>query len=190
MLEFDEDQHIYTFNGVVKPSVTQLLGKLHDFSLVPADVLAAACTRGTYVHCLCQFHDEGDLDGSSVGEYQGYLDAWVKFCADFKAEWIGIEVQGYSTRYGFAGTYDRLGKLNGSMFVLDIKTSQASHPVWGLQLSAYRQICSEENPALGLARRATVQLRADGTYKFIEWTDPQDWPAFLALLTLINWSTK
>lgn len=190
MLEFDEVQHVYTFNGVVKPSVTQLLNKLHDFGMVPRDVLDAACARGTFVHLLCQFHDEGDLDDGSVGEYQGYLDAWKKFCADYKAEWEGIEVQGYSERFGFAGTMDRRGTLNGIRHIVDIKTSAAPHRVWGMQTAAYRQISAEENPEWTLARRATVQLRQDGTYKFLQWDDPQDGPAFLSLLTLINWSNK
>lgn len=191
MLEFDEVQHLYTFNGVVKPSVTTLLSRLHSFGMVPADVLAAACTRGTYVHALCEFYDQQDLDDSSVGEYRGYLDAWGKFCADHKAEWTGVEVQGYSERYGYAGTLDRCGTLNGAPWVIDLKTSQSSHPVWNMQLAAYRQLLAETvDSKWALARLGTVQLRPDGTYKLIEWTDPDAWPAFLSLITLTNWSNK
>jgi hypothetical protein len=64
----------------------------------------------------------------------------------------------------------------------------APHPVWGLQTSAYRQLLAESDPAWLLARRATVQLKPDGTYKFIEWGNPQDWTTFLSLINLINWS--
>jgi hypothetical protein len=191
MLTFEENTHTYRHGDKVVPSVTQLLGRLHSFGMVPADVLAAACARGTFVHTLCQFHDEGDLDGSSVGEYQGYLDAWVNFCDAYKAEWFGVELQGYSERYGYAGTMDRYGVLNGSPFVIDIKTSLSSHPVWNMQLTAYRQLLAETVDAKwALARLGTVQLRPDGTYKLIEWSDPDAWPAFLALISLINWSTK
>jgi len=190
MLEFDEDLHQYKFNGVVKPSVTNCLSHLHSFGLVRKDVLEAACQRGSYVHTLTEYHDQNDLDSESIGIYAGYLDAWIQFCADHKAVWQGIEVRGYSERYGYAGTYDRAGTLNGSPFVVDIKTSQASHPVWGLQLSAYRQLCAEKDPEWMLSRRATVQLRPDGTYKFLEWTDPADWTTFLSLINLINWSQK
>lgn len=190
MLTFDEEQHVYSWNGVEKPSVTQCLNKLHDFNMVPAEVLNAACRRGSYVHTLCEFHDQNDLDSSSIGIYAGYLDAWIAFCADHKAVWQGIEVRGYSERYGFAGTWDRHGTLNGSPFVVDIKTSQSSHPVWGMQTSAYRQLIAETDPSWMLARRATVQLRPDGTYKFIEWSWNADWPAFLALINLINWSKQ
>lgn len=191
MLTFDSESHTYRHGDKVVPSVTQLLGRLHSFGMVPADVLAAACTRGTYVHALCEFYDQQDLDDSSVGIYRGYLDAWGKFCADHKAEWTGVEVQGYSKRYGYAGTLDRCGTLNGAPWVIDLKTSQSSHPVWNMQLAAYRQLLAETVDAKwALARLGTVQLRPDGTYKLIEWTDPDAWPAFLSLITLTNWSNK
>ncbi len=190
MLTFEDEAHEYKWDGVVKPSVTQVLNHLHSFGMVRKDVLEAACARGSYVHSLCEFHDQNDLDSGSIGIYAGYLDAWIQFCADHKAVWSGIEVRGYSERYGYAGTYDRAGTLNGARFVVDVKTSQASHPVWGLQLAAYRQLCAEQDSSWMLARRATVQLRPDGTYKFIEWNSPDDWPTFLALITLINWNQK
>jgi hypothetical protein len=190
MLTFDEELHEYRWDGIVKPSVTQCLSRLHDFGMVAKDVMEAACVRGSYVHSLCEYHDQNDLDPSSVGIYQGYLDAWIRFCADYKANWAGIEVRGYSERYGFAGTWDRHGLLNGMPWVVDVKTSVASHPVWGLQTAAYRQLLAERDPYWLLARRATVQLKPDGTYKVIEWNSPDDLPVFLALISLINWSNK
>lgn len=190
MLTFDEQQHRYKWNGAVKPSVTQVLSKLHDFNMVPKEVLEAACLRGTYVHTLCEYHDQNDLDDSSVGIYRGYLDAWLKFTSDHSAKWSGIEMRGYSERFGYAGTLDRCGTLRGAPFVADIKTSAAPHRVWNMQLAAYRQLLAEQDPSWLLARLATVQLRSDGTYKFIEWSDPDAWPAFVALITLSNWSSK
>ena len=190
MLTFDDETHTYRHGDKVVPSVTQCLGRLHDFGMIRKDILEAACQRGSFVHTLCEYLDESDLDESSVGIYQGYLDAWIKFSADHKAKWDGIEVRGYSERFGYAGTHDRHGTLNGVKFVIDIKTSAASHPVWALQLAAYRNLLSEKDPSWLLARMGTVQLRPDGTYKFIEWSDPDAWPAFMSLITLINWSKK
>ena len=190
MLTFNDDLHEYRWDGVVKPSVTQVLGKLHDFGMVPRDVLAAACERGTYVHALCEYHDQNDLDDSSVGIYLGYLNAWIKFCADHQAVWCGIEAQEYSQRFGFAGTMDRRGTLRGVPHIVDIKTSLAPHKVWGMQTAAYRQLSAENDSQWLMARRATVQLRTDGTYKLLNWDDPQDWPAFMALITLTNWSSS
>lgn len=191
-LTFDEPSHTYHYEGRVVPSVTQVLGKLHDFSMVPKDVLAAACERGTIVHKLCEYHDQGDLDPESIGDYWPYLDAWIAFRQDYGAEWEAIEERHYSDRYGYAGTLDRRGTLRklGGRWIVDAKTGASLHRVCGMQLAAYRQQVAEKHPAWLLARRATVQLRPDGTYLFREWTDPDDWSAFLSLIHLTNWSTK
>lgn len=190
ILTFDDDTHTYRVGGVARPSVTQVLQSLHSFGMVSEDVLRAAQERGTAVHTLCEYHDQNDLDPASVGDYGGYLDGWIAFCADRRAVWTGIECRGYSTRYGFAGTMDRRGTLGGVPFIVDIKTSAQPHRVWGMQTAAYRQISAEEDPRWTTARRGTVQLRNDGTYNFLPWDDPDDWPAFLSLINLTNWMKK
>lgn len=191
MLTFDDASHTYRYNGEVRPSVTQCLSKLHDFGMVPPDVLEAAQERGTFVHKLCEYHDLQDLDSGSIGDYWPYLDAWIAFCADHGAVWEGIEYQAYSERFGFAGTMDRYGRLKSVPFVVDIKTSAQPHKVWGMQTAAYRQLLAErKHPTWALARRGTVQLAKTGKYKFLPWDDPQDWPAFQALITLTNWSMQ
>ena len=188
VLHFDEASHTYMLGGIVRPSVTQVLGKLSDFGMVPKDVLEAAQQRGTYVHKLCEYHDLCDLDPASIGDYQGYLDAWIRFCADHKARWDKIEHRMYSTRYGFAGTPDRRGYLGLIPYAsVDIKTGATLHRVCGMQAAAYRQLAAEEDPRWMTARRATVQLAANGTYKFLAWDSPSDWPAFLSLINLTNW---
>jgi hypothetical protein len=191
VLTFDAASHTYRADGVVRPSVTQVLQKLHDFSMVPEAVLIAAQERGTAVHKLCEFHDQSDLDPASIGDYWPYLDAWINFCADHKAEWTHIEHMGYSERYGYAGQWDRYGRLKGVPAIVDIKTAKEPHRVWGMQTAAYRQLAVEQHlPGCLVARRFTAQLRDDGTYKLLPWDDPDDWPAFLSLINLINWSTK
>lgn len=192
ILTFDEESHTYRVGGVVRPSVTQVLDRLHTFGMVPAEVLQAAQERGTTVHLLTQYHDENDLDWESIDpQFAGYLEGWRKFCADRKAKWCGVEVRGYSQRFGYAGTMDRLGYLGAVPFVVDIKTSAQPHRVWGMQTAAYRQLAAERfDPKWITARRGTVQLRADGTYSFLAWDDPDDWPAFVSLINLTNWINK
>lgn len=195
-LTFDEPSHTYRFDGRVVPSVTQLLDKLHDFSGVPLEILEAAKSRGTYVHQMCEMFDRDELDIPRVPEqYLGYLNAWESFTVEYGPRWDGIEERGYSRAFGFAGTMDRHGALPLKFsplvrWIVDIKTSADDHPVWGMQTAAYRQIKAEQDLQYALARRATVQLRADGRFKFITWDEPEDWPAFQALITLSNWSHK
>lgn len=197
ILTFDEASHAYRVGGVVRPSTTQVLSRLHDFGMVSAEVLKAAQERGTAVHLLTQYHDEGDLDPDSVDpDFAGYLEGWVKFCRDRNAKWKHVEWRGYSKRYGYAGTMDRVGWLQAPMtrglmpWVIDVKTGAQAHRVWGMQTAAYRQLIGEHDPAWITARRGTVQLRADGTYNFLAWDDPDDWPAFVSLINLTNWINK
>jgi hypothetical protein len=191
ILTFDEPTHTYRVGERVVPSVTQVLDRLHTFGMVSAEVLEAAKERGTNVHKLTQYHDEGDLDPATVGEYQGYYNGWLRFLADQQPKWVGIEERGYSSRFGFAGTWDRRGAIRiAPRAVIDVKTSLQAHRVWGMQTAAYRQIATELDPYWLTARRFTVQLRPDGTYRLIPWDDPDDWSAFLALIHLTNWSNK
>lgn len=197
-LTFDELTHTYRYSGKVVRSVTQHLQALHSFAGVPADVLAAACERGTYVHKMCELYDLDALDEEANaqvegGRYVGYLTAWKRFLEAYAPNWAGIENQEYSALYEYAGTMDRHGafeRIAPGEWVVDIKTSLQPHRVWGLQTAAYRQLLAEKDPGHALARRATVQLAASGAFKFIPWNDPSDWPTFQALLTLNNWSPK
>lgn len=193
-LTFEPEGHVYRFNGEVVPSVTQLLEPLHSFAGVPDDVLQAAQQRGTDAHLLCQYHDEGDLNPSSVAEcYAGYLDAWTSFCREYGARWELIEQRLYSRRFRYAGTVDRVGTLERfprTRWVLDIKTSAQKHRVWGLQTAAYRNQLIEHDAQHALDRRATVQINANGTYAFHTWDDPADWHAFQALTTLYHWGNQ
>lgn len=177
-------------------SVTGCLQHLHSFAMVPFDVLEEARVRGTYVHDMTVAFDNDDLRVDAVQPiYLPYLAAWQSFLRDYRPIWSAIEQMGYSEAFDFAGTEDRRGTLEGpgccgDIFGLDIKTAKQSHRVWGLQLAAYRQLAIEKSPRAATHRRATVQLWPDGTYKFTEWREPSDWPAFASLLTLINWSSQ
>lgn len=184
-LTFDPAKHEYKASGNRVPSVTQLLGKLHSFAGIPEDILKAACERGTAVHLACEFMDQGDLDESTIDpKIVGYVDAWRRFTDDKKPQWTEIEKLGYHP-FGYAGAWDRGGLIDGEDCTIDIKTALQSHPVWDLQLAAYNML--RQKPS---AKRMTVQLRKDGTYKVIVWNDPNAWPTFLSLLTLHNFAMR
>lgn len=186
MLTFDQASHTYFWNGKPVPGVTSILQALHSFDGVPAGVLEAAQDRGTAVHLCCEYLDKGILDEESIDPaITGYVDAWRLFTAEMRPVWSHIEAQVYHQVMRYAGTVDRVGQLQGREFVLDIKTSIASHPVWGLQTAAYGHALGKQDAA-----RATVQLRADGTYRLIEWKDTADWPTFVSLITINNFLQK
>lgn len=181
-LTFDPIKHEYKASGHRVPSVTQLLGKLHSFAGIPEEILKAACERGTAVHQACEYWDQCDLDeGTLDPRTVPYLDAWKRFTDDMRPKWIEIEKVGYHP-LGFAGAWDRGGLIDCEDWTIDIKTALQPHPVWSIQLAAYNALRQKMS-----AKRATVQLRKDGTYKFIVWDDSNAWPTFCSLLTLHNW---
>lgn len=193
-LSFDAASHTYRFGGVIVPGVTSLLDSLHSFAGVDWDVLEAAKHRGSDVHAACHYYDEDDLDADELKVAQpnvwAYLGGWQKFLRDCQPNWSSIEVPVFHRTLRFAGTPDRIGELTykGKRVpgaVIDLKTSAASHPCWGIQTSAYANAAGRPT-----ARRFSVQLRPDGTYRMLEWESPDDWPAFVSLLTLRTWRER
>jgi hypothetical protein len=193
MLTFDEPTHTYRWKGAVVPSVTQLLHHLYSFAHVSPEQMEAAQLRGSDVHLMCQYHDEDRLDiDQFTPEVRAYLPAWVRFLHENRPIWTHIEQPLYQPLFGYAGTPDRVGVLEGWKLAepapFDIK-SGAEHPLHDLQLAGYAGLV----PALPVgpltsARRFTIYLRPNGTYKLHEHTSPKDWPTFLSLATINHWT--
>jgi hypothetical protein len=73
------------------------------------------------------------------------FERYVEFREKFKFELIANEVHYISPVFGFAGTLDRVFKVNGKYFLVDIKTSNSLHNHYWLQLAAYRELWNEVN---------------------------------------------
>ena len=187
--EFEEERHLYLVNGVQIPSVSALMRPLTDLVYGPIDkeVLRAAAEFGTAVHACTEFDDEGALDPASVEpEWQPYLDAYRKWRADTRPEILHIEDRLGCSKY--AGTLDRICRINGQLWVVDLKTTSAIHPHVGVQLAAY--VALAEKFYGGTYRRAALQLRGDGTYKVHEFTSYKDEICFNALLGIYHWKVE
>ena len=67
-LEYYDEEHLYLFDGVILPSVTEIIGKkFNDYAGVPKDVLNRAADRGTKVHKQIEnFCKSGVDDGSTA----------------------------------------------------------------------------------------------------------------------------
>ena len=69
MLEYFDDTHTYLYDGLILPSVTQILGVKYrnDYASVPPAVLDNASKRGTAVHkAIENFNVSGYDDGSEA----------------------------------------------------------------------------------------------------------------------------
>ncbi len=181
-LEFDEATHTYSIDGIVVPSVTQVLTVAG--LLDPRWYTEESKARGKAVHAACHYIDEGDLDWSTVHPLVvPYVRAYEKFVKDTGFKPKLIEKAVCNETYFFAGTLDRFGFLQDDDCgdLIDIK-SGASEPWHSIQMAGYG-LCLPHMP-----RRRALYLKKDGSYKLgAIYTNPQDAGVFLSALTIANW---
>lgn len=194
-LQFDPVGHVYRLGGNVLPSVTEIMrsGGLVDFSRVPPETLRLAQERGTAVHTACHLYDQGKLDWSSLDPVVWpYIEGWMKFL-DQTSFYGRLAETPVHSNIGFAGTFDRLGEINGRSVILDIKTSEIIGKATGAQLAAYLQACGEcghLTRPIKKYERFAVHLYDNGTYELEPYTNPQDWPVFQACLQIYHYHRR
>ncbi len=182
LIELDEATHTYRVDGVVWPSVTQVLGLLDRFEGVPPAVLEAAREFGSHVHMACDLDNRGVLDEATLDPaLRPYLDGWRKFRRESGITILASEHRIVDERLGYVGTCDVVGELNGQRAVIDIKSGAVPRTV-GAQTAAYAH-------ALGVRRRYCVQLLPND-YRATALKDPADWSVFVSCLNILNWRTR
>lgn len=187
-LTFDPGKHKYTQSGLLIPSVTTVINELMPFQNMPQEVLREARERGTKVHeltCIMDA-DPGIITAEEDKLWGGYLDAWEAFKQETAFRILESEQRVYHTKYLYAGTFDRIGILEGKLGVLDIKTGML-YPEYALQTAAYLEAINEGRQEDKIKGRYSLQLKPDGKYKLSEYKDKADFHVFLATLTLYNW---
>jgi len=174
-------------------SVTQALDPLSDYGDIPDWIMAKAAARGTSVHLITEYYDNGML-GDYPDELEPYLSAWEKFLADTEFEIEQVENRVYHTLYQYAGCIDRVGRFPKSKkqpkAILDIKTTAKLMPQAGPQLAAYLEaynLTNKEDPA---TQRWICQLKDDGTYILAQHTDKTDLSTFLSCLNISKWRER
>jgi hypothetical protein len=198
ILTFDEPTHRYELDGVVLPSVTQILQVLGGYEGIPKHILDIAAARGTAIHRATELEDLGTLDyGSLDDELIPYLMAWQKFKDDTKPELIGIEVRGYHPLLKYAGGYDRTlvlgsGRYKGTLSVLDLKSSWQMMPATAPQTAAYQEMINahEKDKSNHVKQRLGLQLKRDGNYELHPYKDPADYNTFVSCLNVVRWKEK
>ncbi len=180
--ELDEEKHVYTLDGRRLISVTQSLSILDDRWKVEPYYLQ----RGKYIHKATELHDKDELDESTVDpEIRPYLDAYVKFRDDTGFEPNLIEHRLYHPSLMYAGTLDRVGRLNGDQVLIDLK-SGVKVRVDELQGAAYWELCRANN--IPVKKVFDLYLHDDGTYKLEPIENPKRLlPAFLHVLGAYRW---
>ena len=176
-VEFNAERHEYKRDGVIYRSVTQVLasGGKCPWQYVDEELRESSAKRGTSVHWLTQLEDEYALNYRTVPKtLRGYRQAWMEWKRATGFVPVHIERQ-FISRYGYAGTFDRLGSfpitsLYGSRTtaLVDLKTGEIQDYT-RLQLAAYSLAVDERFQIARNIRRVAVRLKPDGTYRVFEW---------------------
>lgn len=163
LLNFNEETHVYTYDGAVLDNVTYILRFLNgDMNKVDPAVLAQAAERGTRVHEATLVYDmEHHIDCDP--DIEGYIRAYAAFLRDYRvSEWAYYEKP--VTDGKIAGTFDRLGKVGGVMTLVDIKSGQFRRPNHYGQLAGYTRLIEACMPDIEIGAHMVVCLKADGKY--------------------------
>lgn len=184
-LAFDRDLHAYIdMDQSRRISVTQALklAGLIDFSMVPPDILANACSRGRLVHDGCAIIDRGEsLDDVEIPEpVMPYLEAWMRFLSDMRfvpdPDWVEVPmiVNLFGHRIGM--TPDTVGTIGSILTVIERKATASKHPAWKLQTAGY--LLGLNASGQQVRQRMAVQLLKTGKYSLDPHEDDSDLDTF------------
>lgn len=140
-LEFDEETHTYLVDGVIVPSVTQILKVRfgHKYDGINKDVLNRAAQRGTAIHKAIEEYCNGKWDNLDVKEVRNFKFLMVKYAFDVELTEVPIIIF-KSDKPVAAGRLDLI--LNdgaNQKAVADIKTtSTLDREYLAYQLNLYR----------------------------------------------------
>lgn len=189
-IEFLDSRFYLHANGNYYPSVTTILDAypksaqffewLKKAGEDADEIRDEAGRKGSNVHQLCEDYDNGRectiLDPWGQAQYKQIEWAMFERYVDFRARYpqyilTANELHYISTQYGFAGTLDRVFEVNGELWLIDIKTSNALHNHYWLQLAAYAKMWDEVNQVK--IKRAGVlwlnaKTRTEGANKAIQ----------------------
>lgn len=142
ILEYDDDTHTYLVDGVIVPSVTQVLGvKFGDkYAGVDRDTLQRAAYRGTLVHKSIESYCKGDETLREVKEVRNFRFLLNYYAYQVRQNEVPIIIYRFCKPVA-AGRLDLIlsDELNENYAVADIKTTATLDKEYlAYQLNLYR----------------------------------------------------
>lgn len=128
-----------------KPALLRYYGNMPDFKTGQL-IAARSADEGTAVHETV----EAILRGEHIAvpaAIQPAVEAFIEFRRNNDLVPLKIEERIISHDHRYAGTIDVLAEVNGTVGVLDIKTSLSIYRDYGMQTAAYIQALQEDKDA-------------------------------------------
>jgi len=156
------DRRVYKRGeGVYYPSVTTILqympknkffeSWLKDVGHNADLIMRKAGKEGTQVHEACEKLAKGEevtwMDNYGNAKYSQLVWEMIlkfyEFWKSYKPELISTEDFVWSDEHKYAGTADLVVKLDGQVWLIDLKTSNSLHKSYDLQLASYAKALKE-----------------------------------------------
>ena len=159
-LAFDVENHVYTLDGRVLPSVTQIIRRVlgeHNYGATDWHM-----ERGTAAHELYALLARGE----ELSKYdydqrlQPQVDAWRDWAAREKPQFMVPEWRLASVKLGYAGTLDLVCRLGGGVCILDYKATATKRDA--IQLAAYLRLLKECKTELSVKSLCSLQIDENG----------------------------
>ena len=165
MFSFREEDHTYWLSGLRLESVTEILegSRIADYRFSNEE----AMTRGSFVHTATEFIDRGSLDWSALDDtLRPYCEAYQRFIEDKRPEILLSEKAMYHPTLLFAGTPDRVMRMDDSIILPDLKSGAPSRAT-AVQVSAYRELVSVSE-GITCRKLFSLHLKNNGKYQLSE----------------------
>lgn len=189
------DRRVYKRSeGVYYPSVTTILqympknkffeSWLKDVGHNADLIMRKAGKEGTQVHEACEKLAKGEevtwMDNYGNAKYSQLVWEMIlkfyDFWKTYKPELISTEDFVWSDEHKYAGTADLVVKLDGQIWLIDLKTSNSLHKSYDLQLASYakalkecKDITIERTGVLWLKAHCRGASKKKGVYQGNGW---------------------
>lgn len=189
-LEFEDNTHTYTLNGIVVPSVSEVIAPLSNvkYSGISERTLARAADKGTSVHNSIENWIKFGIEDIPP-EHSGYFNAFMDWWNTYNPEVVGSEVRLCHILMQYAGTADFIGYIQDELTLIDFKsTYTVSDMTCGVQLEAYSQAL--KSMGVVVQRKKILHLKRDGRFDLRDYpeNDPARWRVFGALKTVYDYA--
>ena len=159
-VEFDPENHIYIVDGLIVPSVTQILGKaFNDYARISERILQEASEKGVALHKAIEIYEKTGQE-SDLKEFRNYL---------FLKRYNGIEnisneipvIHEENGKVLFAGQLDQIYRIEDCYGINDFKrVSAPNKEKITYQLNLYK-IAYEQSYHKQIQVLSFMQLRED-----------------------------
>lgn len=141
MIEFIEEEHLYLLDGVIIPSVSEILHFIFPskYLNVPKEVLNAKASYGTTIHEIIEKVEKNKEISNLNYIQEASLNQYLRLKQERKIEVLKQEqIVHYEDKY--AGRFDMIANVKNEYSLCDIKTTSIldkEYLSWQLSLYAF-----------------------------------------------------